>query len=87
MEKYIASFFSLVIVRGACVAKPSLFKVHLGLNLDTGELIAVKQISLEGQQDKEVEAIEYEVRLLRNLRHESKSSINLSLSFVPFLLL
>ncbi len=48
-----------------------ILQVHLGLNLDTGELIAVKQISLEGQQDKEVEAIEYEVRLLRNLRHES----------------
>ncbi len=46
-------------------------QVHLGLNLDTGELIAVKQISLEGQQDKEVQAIEHEVRLLRYLRHES----------------
>lgn len=46
-------------------------KVYLGLNLDTGELIAVKQISLEQQQEKEARAIEHEVRLLRNLHHES----------------
>lgn len=46
-------------------------KVFMGLNLDTGELIAVKQISLEGQHRREAEAVEHEVNLLRNLRHDS----------------
>jgi hypothetical protein len=35
------------------------------------QLIAVKQISLEGHQPKDIEPIQTEVRLLRGLRHES----------------
>jgi serine/threonine protein kinase len=68
-------------------------KVYLGLNLDTGELIAVKQISLEQQQEKEARAIEHEVRLLRNLHHENivqyfgtsveGDALNIFLEYVP----
>jgi phosphopantetheinyl transferase (holo-ACP synthase) len=37
-------------------------------------LIAVKEISLEGSETREVEAVQHEVRLLRQLRHESIAS-------------
>ena len=57
--------------KGGVLGVGAFGKVFMGLNLDTGELIAVKQISLEGQQRREVEAVEHEVNLLRNLSHES----------------
>eukprot|EP01125_Pyxidicula_operculata_P020147 TRINITY_DN738_c1_g4_i2.p1 TRINITY_DN738_c1_g4~~TRINITY_DN738_c1_g4_i2.p1 ORF type:complete len:1263 (-),score=476.77 TRINITY_DN738_c1_g4_i2:129-3917(-) len=45
--------------------------VYLGLNLDTGELLAVKQVALGGDaaQSKEVQALQQEISILRTLEH------------------
>ena len=45
--------------------------VYLGLNVDTGELMAVKQLnySLDDMSHKELTALENEVNMLRSFRH------------------
>eukprot|EP01103_Thecamoeba_quadrilineata_P005225 TRINITY_DN15051_c0_g1_i1.p1 TRINITY_DN15051_c0_g1~~TRINITY_DN15051_c0_g1_i1.p1 ORF type:complete len:534 (-),score=113.67 TRINITY_DN15051_c0_g1_i1:206-1807(-) len=63
--------------KGAVIGQGSFGKVYLGLNSLTGELLAIKQINLEDEQNpekefgdtREVQALEREIAILRNLRH------------------
>jgi serine/threonine protein kinase len=43
--------------------------VFLGLNVDTGELMAVKQMAIDEVSTKELSSLENEINLLRSLRH------------------
>jgi hypothetical protein len=45
-------------------------QVHLGMNVRTGELLAVKQIELSRLTAAELSALEQELVVLRELRHE-----------------
>eukprot|EP00743_Colponemidia_sp_Colp-15_P006898 GILK01007445.1.p1 GENE.GILK01007445.1~~GILK01007445.1.p1 ORF type:complete len:799 (-),score=114.96 GILK01007445.1:135-2531(-) len=61
--------------RGELLGTGSFGRVHLGLNLDTGELHAVKQVALGGVYDhhvaERVKSLELEIALLSNLQHEN----------------
>jgi serine/threonine protein kinase len=43
--------------------------VYLGLNIDSGELMAVKQMATDDVSKRELNSLENEIHLLRNLRH------------------
>jgi hypothetical protein len=43
--------------------------VYLGLNIDTGELMAVKQMATEEVSKRELSSLDNEINLLKNLRH------------------
>jgi mitogen-activated protein kinase kinase kinase len=45
--------------------------VYLGLNTESGELMAVKQMSLDEVSTKELSSLENEIQLLRNHRHQN----------------
>ena len=55
--------------RGELVGKGAFGTVYLGLNLDTGELMAVKMLEAEEVSSRERHALENEVRTLKNLGH------------------
>lgn len=67
--------------------------VYLGLNIDTGELMAVKQMATEEVSKKELSSLENEINLLRNLRHPNivryigteltTTSLSIFLEYVP----
>eukprot|EP00698_Gefionella_okellyi_P024319 TRINITY_DN8546_c0_g1_i1.p1 TRINITY_DN8546_c0_g1~~TRINITY_DN8546_c0_g1_i1.p1 ORF type:complete len:1153 (-),score=258.95 TRINITY_DN8546_c0_g1_i1:118-3576(-) len=60
--------------RGGLLGRGGFGKVYLGLNADTGELLAVKQVELDGVDGvsaKQLKEVEDEVNLMRGLDHES----------------
>ncbi|KAI8374897.1 kinase-like domain-containing protein [Blakeslea trispora] len=63
-------------IRGKMIGKGSFGRVYLAFNVDTGEVIAVKQVEvpkvdqLNTQQHDVVEALCQEIMMLRNLDHE-----------------
>ena len=67
--------------------------VYLGLNTDSGELMAVKQMSLEEVSSKELSTLENEISLLRSLQHPNivryigtevnPSALSIFLEYVP----
>lgn len=67
--------------------------VYLGLNIDTGELMAVKQMASEEVSRRELSSLENEINLLRNLRHPNivryigteltSTSMSIFLEYVP----
>jgi serine/threonine protein kinase/WD40 repeat protein len=67
--------------------------VYLGLNIDTGELMAVKQMATEEVSKRELGSLENEINLLRNLRHPNivryigteltNSALSIFLEYVP----
>eukprot|EP01104_Vermistella_antarctica_P006398 TRINITY_DN170_c0_g1_i1.p1 TRINITY_DN170_c0_g1~~TRINITY_DN170_c0_g1_i1.p1 ORF type:complete len:723 (-),score=179.86 TRINITY_DN170_c0_g1_i1:58-2226(-) len=84
--------------KGGLIGQGSFGKVFLGLNMQTGELLAVKQISLDEdvpnpEMRKEVEALQREVGILKNLRHDNivryygtsceNDKLNIFLEYVP----
>lgn len=84
--------------KGALIGSGSYARVHLGLNLDTGELIAVKQVELSAEkllpeQHAEIRALQSEIGILRNLKHENivqylgssveNNTLNIFLEYVP----
>ncbi|OBZ87480.1 MAP kinase kinase kinase mkh1 [Choanephora cucurbitarum] len=63
-------------IRGKMIGKGSFGRVYLAFNVDTGEVIAVKQVEvpktdqMHPQQYDVVEALYQEIMMLRNLDHE-----------------
>eukprot|EP01035_Chromulina_nebulosa_P027649 gene27649-36393_t len=55
--------------RGEMLGQGAFGIVYLGLNVETGELMAVKQMTTEEVSRRELGALENEINLLRNLRH------------------
>ncbi|KAI8098224.1 kinase-like domain-containing protein [Gilbertella persicaria] len=66
-------------IRGKLIGKGSFGRVYLAFNVDTGEVIAVKQVELpktvsdqmNEQQHEMVEALYQEIMMLRDLDHEN----------------
>ncbi|KAJ1974569.1 Protein kinase of the Mitotic Exit Network [Dimargaris xerosporica] len=54
---------------GNCIGRGQFGAVHRSLNLETGQMVAVKRISLEGQPKDQIDAIMQEVALLQSLNH------------------
>ena len=55
--------------RGEMLGQGAYGKVYLGLNLESGELMAVKQLDCNDVSHKELGALEHEVQMLRDLQH------------------
>ena len=68
-------------------------KVFVGLNVTTGDLLAVKQINFDNITREELQAIEQEILLLQKLRHEhivayiaidiTDTNLNILMEFCP----
>lgn len=85
--------------KGELIGSGAFGRVYMGMNLDSGELIAVKQVSIAASSaSKEktqahIRELEEEVRLLKNLSHPNivrylgtareDESLNILLEFVP----
>ncbi|CAJ2630303.1 unnamed protein product [Trifolium pratense] len=85
--------------KGELIGSGAFGRVYMGMNLDSGELIAVKQVLIEpGFAFKEntqanIRELEEEVKLLKNLKHPNivrylgtareEDSLNILLEFVP----
>ncbi len=79
--------------RGEMLGQGAFGVVYLGLNIDTGELMAVKQMATEEVSKKELSSLENEINLLRNLRHPNivryigteltSTALSIFLEYVP----
>ncbi|CAI9118555.1 OLC1v1020142C2 [Oldenlandia corymbosa var. corymbosa] len=85
--------------RGELIGAGAFGRVHMGMDIDSGELIAVKEVSIAANSaSKErtqvhIRELEEEVNLLKNLSHPNivrylgtareKESLNIFLEFVP----
>ncbi|RDX67566.1 Mitogen-activated protein kinase kinase kinase 3, partial [Mucuna pruriens] len=85
--------------KGELIGSGAFGRVYMGMNLDTGELIAIKQVLIApGSAFKEntqanIRELEEEVKLLKNLKHPNivrylgtareEDSLNILLEFVP----
>lgn len=79
--------------RGEVLGQGAFGIVYLGLNIDTGELMAVKQMATEEVSRRELGSLENEINLLRNLRHPNivryigteinPTSLSIMLEYVP----
>jgi len=79
--------------RGEMLGQGAFGVVYLGLNIETGELMAVKQMAAEEVSRRELGALENEINLLRNMRHPNivryigtevtASSLSIFLEYVP----
>ncbi|GAA5910961.1 hypothetical protein JCM5296_005675 [Sporobolomyces johnsonii] len=56
---------------GECIGRGQFGSVYRGLNLNTGQVVAVKRIQLEGKTENEVNQLSNEVSLLQRLAHPS----------------
>ncbi|GAA6060392.1 hypothetical protein JCM10212_004645 [Sporobolomyces blumeae] len=54
---------------GECIGRGQFGTVYRALNLNTGEVVAVKRIQLEGKTEAEIEQLSNEVALLQRLIH------------------
>jgi len=78
---------------GGCVGEGATGKVYVGLNVSTGDLLAVKQIHFDNITRDELAAIEQEILLLQKLRHEhvvsyiaidiTDTNLNILMEFCP----
>jgi len=82
---------------GECIGKGQFGTVYRALNLNTGQVVAVKRIQLEGKTEAEIEQLSNEVSLLQRLNHpaivryqgllRSENYLNIVLEYGrPFLL-
>ncbi|KAI8566229.1 hypothetical protein RHMOL_Rhmol02G0023900 [Rhododendron molle] len=84
--------------RGELIGCGAFGRVYMGMNLDSGELLAVKQVSIASNASKDkaqahIRELEEEVKLLKNLSHPNivrylgtareEESLNILLEFVP----
>ncbi|XP_071697618.1 mitogen-activated protein kinase kinase kinase ANP1-like isoform X2 [Rutidosis leptorrhynchoides] len=85
--------------KGELIGCGAFGQVYMGMNLDSGELLAVKQVSIaanSGSKEKtqiHIRELEEEVKLLKNLSHQNivrylgtvreDSTLNILLEFVP----
>lgn len=79
--------------KGEMLGQGAFGVVYLGLNIDNGELMAVKQMATEEVSKRELSSLENEIHLLRNLRHPNivryigtelnPESMSIFLEYVP----
>jgi serine/threonine protein kinase len=56
---------------GECIGRGQFGSVYRALNLNSGRIVAVKRIKLEGKTEEEVLQLANEVELLKSLSHPS----------------
>lgn len=56
---------------GNCIGRGQFGSVYRALNINTGQIVAVKRIRLEGLPESEITQLMKEVDLLQRLRHPS----------------
>lgn len=56
---------------GNCIGRGQFGSVYRALNLNTGQMVAVKRIRLEGLKEEEVTQLMREVDLVKSLSHPS----------------
>lgn len=56
---------------GNLIGKGQFGVVFRALNLDTGQMVAIKRIAVDGMEDEEIEEVMREVELLKRLDHPS----------------
>eukprot|EP01038_Epipyxis_sp_PR26KG_P014312 gene14312-19196_t len=79
--------------KGEVLGQGAFGVVYLGLNIETGELMAVKQLSTEEVSRRELSSLENEINLLRSLRHPNivryigtevnSTALSIFLEYVP----
>lgn len=80
--------------KGELIGKGSFGKVFMGMNAQTGELIAVKQVVIKTTEDQDqAKEIENEITLMQNLRHRNivtllgtqrqGNKLNILMEYVP----
>lgn len=77
---------------GNCIGRGQFGAVYRALNLNTGQMVAVKRIRLEGLKEDEIKQLMKEVDLVKSLSHPSivkyegmtrdDSSLNIVLEYV-----
>eukprot|EP01112_Ceratiomyxa_fruticulosa_P016244 TRINITY_DN4878_c0_g1_i1.p1 TRINITY_DN4878_c0_g1~~TRINITY_DN4878_c0_g1_i1.p1 ORF type:complete len:588 (-),score=164.58 TRINITY_DN4878_c0_g1_i1:221-1984(-) len=90
------SLLNIRLQKGQLLGSGGYSRVYMGLNLDTGELIAIKQINLVGdilQKEKDIESFKKEVAVMKHLRHDNivrylgtsidDENLNIFLEYVP----
>ena len=56
---------------GNCIGRGQFGSVYRALNLNTGQMVAVKRIRLEGLKEDEISTLMREVDLVKSLSHPS----------------
>lgn len=56
---------------GNCIGRGQFGSVYRALNLNTGQMVAVKRIGLEGLKEEEISQLMREVDLVKRLTHPS----------------
>ncbi len=56
---------------GNCIGSGQFGEVYRALNLDSGQMVAIKRISIDGRTETEVQDLMHEVNLLKSLRDNS----------------
>jgi len=79
--------------KGEILGQGAFGVVYLGLNIDTGELMAVKQIAVEEVSSKEVSVLQNEIHTLKSLLHPNivryigteitPSALSIFLEYIP----
>jgi serine/threonine protein kinase len=79
--------------KGEILGQGAFGVVYLGLNIETGELMAVKQMTLDDISKKELSSLENEINMLKSLRHPNivryigteatPSTLSIFLEYVP----
>ena len=79
--------------RGEVLGQGAFGIVYLGLNIDTGELMAVKQMAMDEVATKTLSSLENEIYFLRSLRHPNivryidteitSTALSIFLEYVP----
>jgi mitogen-activated protein kinase kinase kinase len=80
---------------GGLIGEGAFGKVYLGMNLDTGELMAIKQVALNSAEtnQQQIDALQREIELMQDLHHENivqylgsevkDSKLNIFLEYQP----
>ena len=65
------TLFALVQLLGEPIGKGAYGKVHKGVDLQTGDIVAIKQVSLENIAHEDLSSIMLEIDLLKALNHKN----------------
>eukprot|EP01105_Mastigella_eilhardi_P015736 TRINITY_DN35_c0_g2_i1.p1 TRINITY_DN35_c0_g2~~TRINITY_DN35_c0_g2_i1.p1 ORF type:complete len:350 (-),score=87.15 TRINITY_DN35_c0_g2_i1:1033-2082(-) len=89
------AFYSVRWQKGGLIGSGGFGKVYLGMNLDTAEFFAVKQIPLvvNEESSKELESFKQEVAVMKDLQHENivqylgmsleEDNLNIFMEYIP----
>ena len=56
---------------GECIGKGAFGKVYKALNIENGQIVAIKQISISNISEDQAKVIQKEIYLMKRLNHEN----------------